>query len=1598
LAQQRKAQQEAVETSVGEVKREIIAEIHSLIANLGEQGEKNRLAVSARIDSVEEGMEGRIVEVAEYATKIQEAVVSPSSYLIPAPFSWYSYLYKMLNIRAPNWINKKKRSVAAPKRPGFWRRLERSIRKRRERLIGRIGFDREWYLQEYPEVGFSGIDPLDHWLRFGVEEGRWKSKRHKEKAIASGAVREKRPGFFRRLEISIRKRRKRWTSYWTFDPAWYLEAYPEVRVAGIDPLQHYVSFGTKEGRQKRAPEKSAGRVLWQALTRACGFMPQAKANCSLNEIEGPWWILDSKIQRPDGYWGTFGLRIRIGGREVHLERPGVDTKGIVSFRHLLKLPLGGCTIRMDWIEEGKSTQKILEKTCHIRGVSRVDQEKILTHPVDGQTDMTVMPKYGFWRHLEKRVRTQRKAMLEKIKKKSPEANSVRMNSLATGTSANMRGAGHSLFVDISPIVEAVHVDGVARVTRTVFSLLASKQEKEFDVVPVYSGERGRGFFRAHSASGEKHLWEKAPEGQREIQPQAGDIFLGLGLNPEGVCTNAELMSQWADEGVSVIFYVYDLLPIQYPQFWPLEAQTDTLHHEWLSIVTSFDEVICISETTAKRCREFLEGKYPPRFCYKSRLNRPPVRLRSKKVKISAIELGHDFDAELLSRGLPEDAEKLLAKFRAKRTFLMVGTLEPRKGHRQMLEVFEELWRQGEDEQLVIVGRNGWLMEDFVARLEKHTERDRKLFWLSEVSDEFLAKMYESCSCLLAGSIDEGFGLPLVEAVNRGKSILARDTEVFREVAGDAATFFKENKEHIAEMIRKFKTSDKEHNKSQNQKHRKWGEHVCIFINSIHEMKKVFNEDKIAKICVVKLDHIGDLLLATPVFRALKKAYPKSKLTAVVNPGSAPILDGNPFVDSIISYSAPWFYRDLDSESMPSEILLRNNEVYKNLTKHHYDLVVNLRGDRRDTNFAESIPHKNLLSFISDHSQHSEVNLPVKRKENLHVWEQHKLLLLVGLMVQTDHEPEIFSSATDIEKSQEIISTKRPTIAIAPGAGIKLKEWQAENFRQLILKLESYNLDFIVIGSKADVDLGEVISRQGKARNLCGQLSITELHEVLKQCVILVTNDSAPAHIGASAKTTVICITRPNVVKEFRPLGSNHIIISKMGCDAPCIGFVQENRKLLRSQCNCIASIRVDEVLDRVLEVLRTAKKLNFKRIREYYVSPKATVGEKDKKNLKTLIVRGDLRSYSGYSYATRCYIKKWRQNYDEIIGNDISYHPARHADIWQYPLIDEKDIVETCKNNDNVTVITISSPSNFQRFAGAKNIGLFFYETDRFGILAWRDKILLMDEIRVPAPFLGNLVRSIKDSPLVVVDPVPLDECLEAINPNKINTNFSKLQTFAGNTDKTNSSSLSNLRSQYSHIFFSSCTMIPRKGLPVLAHEWLDFVKENKTCALLLKVSSIDISHSRIDIMKSLFKIFKLVSSQYSYREWNVYITTNSLSDAEISEIQGHADAFVTCSFGEGFGLGLFESLIMGKAVVCPAHSTFRDLLPFDYPYFLQTEIENYGIGDPACVYPISARWGVPTAGSLKRVLSKFIFDQDKGESKQHIDTARNYFLTKTKT
>ena len=159
--------------------------------------------------------------------------------------------------------------------------------------------------------------------------------------------------------------------------------------------------------------------------------------------------------------------------------------------------------------------------------------------------------------------------------------------------------------------------------------------------------------------------------------------------------------------------------------------------------------------------------------------------------IDWFHLGADFGNVRSFLGYDE-RRGAFAALRARRspTFLMVGTVEPRKGHQQVLEAFEILWRKGIEAKLVIVGKRGWKTEDFVERVKEHPELGNRVFWHKNATDEYLKQIYSVSTSLIAASEGEGFGLPLIEAAQHGLPIIARDLPVFREVAGEHAFYFK----------------------------------------------------------------------------------------------------------------------------------------------------------------------------------------------------------------------------------------------------------------------------------------------------------------------------------------------------------------------------------------------------------------------------------------------------------------------------------------------------------------------------------------------------------------------------------------------------------------------------------------------------------------------------------------------------------------------------------------------------------------------------------------------------------------------------------------
>lgn len=329
-----------------------------------------------------------------------------------------------------------------------------------------------------------------------------------------------------------------------------------------------------------------------------------------------------------------------------------------------------------------------------------------------------------------------------------------------------------IFVDVSGLVQC-DLDigsGAQRVVRNILKEWLNHPPQGYRVEPVYAtleyGYRyARCFTQDFLGASNAVLQDEA------IEYAPGDVFIGLDFQPQVVPVHRAFFQELRLHGVQVKFLVYDLLCIQMPQYFvPGAAERFT---QWLEVVAESDGALCISRTVAEELTDWMKEISATRL---------------RPLRIDWFHLGTDFHT-LPSKGLPADEQTMLDRIGHRKSFLMVGTLEPRKGHAQVLDAFEQLWQSGHNVNLVIVGKQGSLVEQIVERIREHPELNRRMFWLDGISDEYLEKVYAASTCLIAASYGEGFGLPLIEAAQSGLPIIARDIPVFREIVGKQAFYF-----------------------------------------------------------------------------------------------------------------------------------------------------------------------------------------------------------------------------------------------------------------------------------------------------------------------------------------------------------------------------------------------------------------------------------------------------------------------------------------------------------------------------------------------------------------------------------------------------------------------------------------------------------------------------------------------------------------------------------------------------------------------------------------------------------------------------------------
>jgi O-antigen biosynthesis alpha-1,2-rhamnosyltransferase len=246
-------------------------------------------------------------------------------------------------------------------------------------------------------------------------------------------------------------------------------------------------------------------------------------------------------------------------------------------------------------------------------------------------------------------------------------------------------------------------------------------------------------------------------------------------------------------GAAVWVVVNDLIPIEYPELAP--EGTPILIDKWLRrTIPCASGLLGISRSVADGLRTHLWK----------------IGLMDAK-SATALPIGHFYLGAGLDRIVAgkHALDAVAAAFgrESGSVYIVVGTLEPRKNHSGILDTFDALWSAGAAVNLFIIGRLGWRSEELATRIRGHAQFGRRLVWFASGTDAELDYAYRHASALIFASECEGFGLPLVEAMENGLPVLASDIAVFREIGADYPSYFDPHDPRaLGEAIRRLESA------------------------------------------------------------------------------------------------------------------------------------------------------------------------------------------------------------------------------------------------------------------------------------------------------------------------------------------------------------------------------------------------------------------------------------------------------------------------------------------------------------------------------------------------------------------------------------------------------------------------------------------------------------------------------------------------------------------------------------------------------------------------------------------------------------------------
>ncbi|MEA2037374.1 MAG: glycosyltransferase family 9 protein [Nanoarchaeota archaeon] len=343
-----------------------------------------------------------------------------------------------------------------------------------------------------------------------------------------------------------------------------------------------------------------------------------------------------------------------------------------------------------------------------------------------------------------------------------------------------------------------------------------------------------------------------------------------------------------------------------------------------------------------------------------------------------------------------------------------------------------------------------------------------------------------------------------------------------------------------------------------------------------------------KILLIKFWGIGNLIMLTPLIKAIREKFPKSQISFLTLSKNKGLFENLEYIDEVIYY---------DLGAMDTARII-------NLTLKYYEKFDVAIDFEQFLNISSIIAHflgKYSIGFSNKtRSRHKMYNHSIPLKTNIHAVEQFYDLCKVLDIKSKSIKFENFDS---IKKSDNVDSlfrkigmtkkTKKPFligIHIGSSENAEVKRWPKRHFVELIniLNKKLDNLAFVMTGIESEKhDMGAIIGKIEKKNvyNSCGIFDLKDLIYLLKKCDLFISNDTGPIHLAAAFGVKCVGLYGPTSPTLYGPYGKNHIIFYEKTRCSPCVN----NYNSKSSDCKdaiCMKKIRPNKVANVIIDSIK----------------------------------------------------------------------------------------------------------------------------------------------------------------------------------------------------------------------------------------------------------------------------------------------------------------------------------------------------------------------------------------------------------------------------